>query len=158
MFIQALLTIIKIWQQPKCPFKDEQIKCGTGVHTQWNIMQPLHVCVLSHFSRVRLFATLWTVACQAPLSMGLSRQEYWSGSPCPPPGGLPNLGIKPTSLKSPALQADSLLLSHRGSPMQPSKGRKSWHVLQHEWNLRILGKISQSQRDKYCMLPLTWST
>ena len=46
------------------------------------------------FSRVRLFATPWTVARLAPLSMGFSRQEYWCGLPCPPPGALPNLGIK----------------------------------------------------------------
>ena len=44
------------------------------------------VCVLSRFSHVQLCATLWTVACQAPLSMGWSKQEYWSGLPCPPPG------------------------------------------------------------------------
>ena len=48
--------------------------------------------------------------------MGFSRQEYWSGLPCPPPGDLPNPGFKPATLASPALQADSLLLSHRGSP------------------------------------------
>jgi len=48
---------------------------------------------------------MWTVACQAPLSMGFSRQEYWSGLPCPPPRDLPNPGIK---FRSPALQADSL--------------------------------------------------
>jgi len=51
------------------------------------------------------FEIPWTVACQAPLSMKFSRQEYWYGLPCPPPGDLPNPGIKP---KSPALQADSL--------------------------------------------------
>ena len=61
------------------------------------------VCELSRFSHVQLFATLWTVACQAPLSMGFSRQEYWSGLPCPPPGKLPEPGIEPTSLSSPAL-------------------------------------------------------
>ena len=55
----------------------------------------MHECVLSHFSRSRLFVTPWTVAHQTPLSMGFSRQEYWSGLPCPPPGGLPNPGIKP---------------------------------------------------------------
>ena len=55
-------------------------------------------------SRVRLFATPWTVAHQAPLSMGFSRQEYWSGLPFPSPGDLPNPGIE---LGSPALQADS---------------------------------------------------
>ena len=54
-------------------------------------------------SHVRLFATPWTVAHQAPLSMGFSSQEYWSGLPCPPPRDLPNPGIEPTSLTSPAL-------------------------------------------------------
>ena len=60
-------------------------------------------CVLSHFSHVWLYSTLWTVACQAPLSVGFSRQEYWSGSPCPPPGDLPNVGIKPAFLSSSAM-------------------------------------------------------
>ena len=60
-------------------------------------------CILSCFCRVWLFATPWTVACQASLSMGFSRQEYWSGLPLPPPGDLPNPGIKPVSLMSPAL-------------------------------------------------------
>ena len=55
------------------------------------------VCMPSRFSLVRLFVTLWTVAHQASLSMGLSRQEYWSGLPCPAPGHLPDPGIKPTS-------------------------------------------------------------
>ena len=59
--------------------------------------------VLSHFSHVQLFATPWTVAHQAPLSQGFSRQVYWSGLPCLPPGGLPNPGIEPVYLKSPAL-------------------------------------------------------
>ena len=59
--------------------------------------------VLSHFSHVQLCVTQWTAAHQAPLLMGFSRQEYWSGLPCPPPGDLPNPGIEPTSLKSPAL-------------------------------------------------------
>ena len=60
----------------------------------------MHVsaCVLSHSSRVQLFGTLWTVARQAPLSMGSSRQKYWSGWPCPPPKDLPDPGIKPASL------------------------------------------------------------
>ena len=52
------------------------------------------VCVLSHFSHVQLFATPWTVAHQAPLSMGFSRQEYWSELPCPLPGDLLNPGIQ----------------------------------------------------------------
>ena len=56
-------------------------------------------------SRVRLFVTLWTVAYQASLSMGFSRQEYWSGLPFPSPGDLPDAGIEPGS---PALEADAL--------------------------------------------------
>ena len=61
---------------------------------------PSEVKSLSH---IRLFATLWTVARQAPLSMGFSRQEFWTGLPCPPPGDLPNPGIEPASLMFPAL-------------------------------------------------------
>ena len=60
------------------------------------------VKLLSH---VQLFATLWTVACQAPLSLKFSKREYWSGLPFPSPGDLPDPGIEPGS---PALQADSL--------------------------------------------------
>ena len=70
-------------------------------------MRPLsvlvtHACVLSCFSRVQLLVTLWTVVRQAPLSMEFSRQEYWSGLPCPPPGDLPCPGIEPGSVMPPA--------------------------------------------------------
>ena len=58
---------------------------------------------LSHFSHVQLYTTLWTVAHQAPLSMGFSRHECWSGLPCPLPGDLLDTVIEPTSLMSPAL-------------------------------------------------------
>ena len=68
-----------------------------------NILWPVCMCVPSRFSHVQLFATPWTVADQAPLSMGFSRQESRSGLPCPSPGDLPNPGIKPTFLTSPAL-------------------------------------------------------
>ena len=70
-------------------------------------------------------ATLWIVACQASLSVHgiLPRQEYWSGLPCPPPGYLPNPGIEPGS---PALQVDSLSLSHQGSPLDFSGSSQSW--------------------------------
>ena len=67
--------------------------------------EEVHVCVRSCFSHVQLFVTLWTVARQAPLSMGSSGQEHWSGLPFPSPGDLPNPGIEPWS---PALQADAL--------------------------------------------------
>ena len=62
------------------------------------------VCVCAKLlSCVQLFATVGAIACQAPLSMGFSRQEYWSGLPCPPPGDLSDPGIEPMSLASPAL-------------------------------------------------------
>ena len=63
-------------------------------------------------------AAPWAVARRAPLSMGFSRQEHWCGLPCPPSGDLPDPGIQPPKLTpaSPELQADSLLLSHLGSP------------------------------------------
>ena len=60
-------------------------------------------CVLSCFSHIQLFVTLWIIAHQAPLSMGFSRQEYWNGLPFLPPGDLPNPGIEPVSLMSPVL-------------------------------------------------------
>ena len=69
----------------------------------WSSPTPMHACMLSRFSRIQLFATSWTVARQAPLPMGFSRQEHWSGLPFPPPGHLPEPGIKPASLASPAL-------------------------------------------------------
>ena len=64
--------------------------------------------------RVRLLATLWTAAYQAPPSMGFSREEYWSGVPFPSPEDLPDPGVVSASLMSPMLQADSLSLSHQG--------------------------------------------
>ena len=83
---------------------------GKGVH-QGCILSP---CLFNSYavwsevkslSRIWLFATPWTVAYQAPLSMGFSRQEYWNGLPFPSPGDLPNPGIEP---RSPTLQADTL--------------------------------------------------
>ena len=63
----------------------------------------MHGSMLSSFSRVQLFVTTRTVAHQASLSLGFSRQEYWSGLPCPPAEDLPDPGIEPAFLKSPAL-------------------------------------------------------
>ena len=78
------------------------------------------VCLLSSSVVSNSFATLWTVAGQAPLSMKFYKQEYWSGLPFPPPSNLPYPGIEPTSPATPAfaslaLQADTLPLSHLGS-------------------------------------------
>ena len=62
-----------------------------------------YACMLSCFSHVRFYVTPWTVALQVPLSMGFSQQEDWSGLPFPPAGDLPDPGIEPASLTSPAL-------------------------------------------------------
>ena len=73
----------------------------------------VHAPSLSH---VQLFETPWTIACQAPLSLGLFRQEYWSGLPCPPPGDLPNPGIESTSPVSPALAGGFFTTEPPGKP------------------------------------------
>ena len=79
------------------------------------MMYDMCVCVCYLLSYIQLFATAWTVAQQAPLSMVFSRQAYWSDLPFPPPGDLPDLGIEP---RSPALQADSLPTELPGKPVR----------------------------------------
>ena len=73
----------------------------------------IHIVKVKSLSRVGLFMTPWTVAHQAPPSMGFSRQEYWSGLPFPSPGDLSDPGIKP---RSPALQTDALTSEPQGKP------------------------------------------
>ena len=67
--------------------------------------------MLSRFSHIQLFETQWTVVCQAPLSVGFSRQRHWSELPCPPSGDLPDPEIEPSSLISPALAGGFLTTS-----------------------------------------------
>ena len=86
------------------------------VKGRWTLKSVMHACMLSRFSHSRFFATLWTVTHQAPLSMGFSREEYWSGLSCSPPGDLPNPGIEAASPRLLHWQADSLPPSHQGSP------------------------------------------
>ena len=75
------------------------------------------MCVLSCFSHVQLLGTLWSIACQAPLSMGFSRQEHWCGLPFPPPEDLPDPGTRPAFLTSPELVAGALPLVPPGKPI-----------------------------------------
>ena len=128
MIIAALFTIVMTWKQPKSPSQQNGLRrckqwkltqpwTGTKYAICWDMDGPRHCYtewsksekekqisyVLSGFSCVWLFVTLWTVACLTPLSMGFSRQEYWLELPFPPPGDLPDPGIKPMSLISPAL-------------------------------------------------------
>ena len=81
------------------------------------IQAPFSLKCMYVLSHVQLFSTLWTVALQASLSMGFSRQESWSGLPFPPSGDLPDSGIKPPSSVSPVFQQVLYSLSHRGSPL-----------------------------------------
>ena len=108
------------------------------------------VYVLSLLSCVQFIATLWTVAHQPPQSMGFFRQEYWSRSPFPFPGDLPDLGTEPMSL---ALQVDSLLLNHRESPQQFICNLNRFCVLQLEMSffliIRLLVRIFQLQGKEY---------
>ena len=95
----------KLWQRsllgygPSCHKELGMTEASEQAHTQANIACE-HDQLLSF---IWLFVTSWTVAYQAPLSMGFSRQEYWRGLPCPPPGDLPDPRIKPVSLAFPAL-------------------------------------------------------
>ena len=100
---------------------DCNIQLKSVIHTSqffYNHSISVKECVCAHLlSRVQLFVTLWTIPCQAPLSMGFSRQKYWSGLPCPLPGDLPDSGIKPMSLKSPALASGFFFYQHHlGNP------------------------------------------
>ena len=79
------------------------------------------MCVLT---RIQIFASPWTVAHQAPLSMGFSRQEYWSGLSCSPPGALPDPGIEPASPKSPALAGRLFTTEPPGKPQSKTNKEK----------------------------------
>ena len=93
-----------------------------GYHLLSLLDQTLHMKVakVESLSRVWLFATPWIVAHEAPLFMGFSRQEYWSGLPCPSPGDLPEPGIKPESLRSPALAGRFFTTSTIWEAQKPS--------------------------------------
>ena len=93
MLTAEIFTISRIWKQPKCLLIDEYIrKCERDIYIYMYVCIYICVCVciLSCFSHVRFFVTQWTVACQAPLSMGFYRQEYWCGLPFPSLGDLPD--------------------------------------------------------------------
>ena len=118
-------------------------------HLPWALAAGMTVslgfeCVLSCFSHVQLFVTLWTVAHQTPLSMVFSRQEYWSGLPGPPSGDHLNPGIKPASLISPA-SIGRFFTSSTAWEVQdeswegkfPSENVRCLHQEKYEWILGI---------------------
>ena len=106
-----LLNLHTITSGPLCWSVEVPRRAQTPGVGKWSL--PSDVCVWQLHSCGRLFATPRTVTCQAPLSMGVSRREYWSGLPFPSPGNLPTPGIQPGS---PSLQADSLSSEPPGKP------------------------------------------
>ena len=104
-----------IWEKS---LQEKKLKGGAVV----SVVLVKVLLLLSHFSHVRLFMTMWTIALQAPLLMGFSRQEYWSGLPCPPPGHLPDPGMEHVPLISPALAGEFFTTKPPGT--------KSIHLLQ----------------------------
>ena len=120
---------------------------GNRVFNRHNSLRWSHirlVCMLSCFSCGQLFAIPWTIARQAPLLMGFSREEYWSELPCPPPGDFPDPGTKPTSLKPPALAGGFFITSATWeTPYLIGVGLKSndWHL--HEREMRDLDRDTE---------------
>ena len=121
--------------------------------------------MLTHFGHVRFFVTPWTIAHQAPLSMRFSRQEHCRGLPCPPPGDLPDAGIKPASPVAPALQVDSLPLSHRVNSRRilqvgiiPSvlQMRKPRFREVHGQGCAAIQGWSRLENRSFCLLNLGW--
>ena len=91
---KPLQSLSPLFHSPPLFFWSHQLWLGAP----WASPGQTVVCCAQLLSRVPLCAAPWTAACQAPLSMGFSRQEYWSGLPCPPPGALPDPGIELMSL------------------------------------------------------------
>ena len=110
-------------------------------------------CCAELLSHVQLFATPWTVALQVPLSMGFSRQEYWSGLPCPSLGDLPNPGIEP---QSPTLQVDSLPSEPPGKPKNTGVGSLS--LLQGIFPTQKLNRGSPALQADSLPAELHWET
>ena len=114
-------------------------------------------CVLSHFSHVRLFVTLWTIALQAPLSMGISKQEHWSGLPCPPPGDLPTQGLNLCLLH---WQESSLPPPPPGKPSNCHRHIlfiKLWLVARHQETFSYGNSLSTKIHSASTYWMLTWS-
>ena len=119
----------------------EILKCWVG--RSLNTSSEAPAWVLSCFRCIPLCVTLWTAVCQAPLPIGFSRQEYWSGLPFPPPGDLPNPGIKPSSPVSPVLAGGFFTTSATWeAPLQVhpwanrSGSEESWELLK-SWASRL---------------------
>ena len=117
-FVQAMSSHHKLRQGDCLPCANQRQRWNSSPKSStWPMHEArkskFHVVVVRSLSHVQLFVTPWTVARQAPLSRGISKQEYWSGLPFSSPGDLPDPGTEP---RSPALQADSLPTKLGGKP------------------------------------------
>ena len=125
-------------------FSSRQVPLVLAFRIGAHVFSPVVSCraMPSSFSHVQLFATLRTVAHQAPLSMGFSRQEYWSGLPCPPPGDLPDPGIETVSLPSPALAGRLFTTSTTQEAYQyPNPRLSPQRPLAHAWGTLLAGLL-----------------
>ena len=109
--------ILTVWHLAWLIKSDPREQSGSWWNYSYDPASEVIHQVLSLFSHVLLCVTLWTVACRASLFMGFSRQEYWTGLPHPPPGNLPDLGIKLASLTSPALAGRFFTTEPPGKPL-----------------------------------------
>ena len=138
------MPLWKVWGQ-------EWIQvCKPCMYTIWGTFFNKHNFINANMlfyayslSHGRLFAAPWSIAHQAPLSMGFPWQEYWSGLPCTPPGDLPNPGIE---LRSPALQADSLPAESPGKPKNTGVGKLSlfqciFPTQESNWGLPLCSRL-----------------
>ena len=130
----------------------DTLTCGARL-----ILEGLFFPLLSHFSHVQLCVTPWTIARQAPLSMGSSREEYWSGLPCPPPGDLTNPGAEPSSLLSPVL-ADRLPVRGHKWPGWPWRDCPSQvQITARDGKYLTLEHIFQTQTNQFRTQLLYWA-
>ena len=116
---------VSVWLKVLWVTEDETV----GWHHWLNGQTCLLVCMPSRFSCAQIFTILWTIACQAPLSMGFSSQEYWSGLPFPFPGDFPLPWIEPTSLMSPALASKFFTTSDLWEPPVGLSLNKLWEIV-----------------------------
>ena len=127
LFHLLSLSGMWMWQQRKCSYfitmRGEGVQGRSPPHVhQWHTDYFKLKWKWRSLSHAQLSVTSWTIAHRAPLSMGFSRWEHWSGLPCPPPGDLHNPGIEP---RSPALQVASLLSEPPGNPKNTGVGSLS---------------------------------
>ena len=104
----------------------------------------MHALVLSHFSHVQLYVTLWAVSHQTPMPMGFSRQEHWNGMPCPPPGNHLNPQTEPASLTSPTLAGGFFTTSATREAHTPERSpiMEINHLFLHQHqNLRVQARV-----------------